>query len=86
LFERAAKERWSGKQWVAASSSRADASTWRRIITWPFGEEGGVFRFNKAGDGLYVLSSLGRWARVALHWAARAAVLSAGARPVGRVC
>jgi hypothetical protein len=26
-----------------------------------FGEEGGVFKFNRAVDALYVISSLGRW-------------------------
>jgi hypothetical protein len=37
---------------------------WRRLLQWPFGEEGGVFRFSKAGDALYIVTSLGRWAHV----------------------
>lgn len=60
LFARAEKEKWGLEEWIAASSSKADVSKWRRHIMWPFGEEGGVFKFNKAGDGLYVISSLGR--------------------------
>lgn len=60
LFARAQKEAWGTREWVEASSSKADVSTWRRHITWPFGEEGGVFKFTVAGDAMYVISSLGR--------------------------
>jgi hypothetical protein len=60
LFAKAEKDKWGLKQWREASSSKADVSHWRRLITWPFGEEGGVFKFNRAGDALYAVSSLGR--------------------------
>jgi hypothetical protein len=60
LFARAEQEQWGPDEWIAASSSKADVSKWRRHIAWPFGEEGGVYKFNKAGDALYVVSSLGR--------------------------
>jgi hypothetical protein len=33
---------------------------WRRLLQQPFGEEGGVFMFNKAGDALYIVTLLGR--------------------------
>ena len=60
LFARAAKENWGYKKWVKASKSKADASKWRRLLTWPFGDEGGVFKFNKDGDALYIITSVGR--------------------------
>lgn len=60
VFARASKENWDTKHWIKASRSRSDVSKWRRLLTWPFGEEGGVFRFNKAGDGLYIITSTGR--------------------------
>jgi hypothetical protein len=60
MFAKAEKEKWGLEDWVAASSSKADVSKWRRLITWPFGEEGGVFKFTPAGDALYVISSIGR--------------------------
>jgi hypothetical protein len=63
LFTQAGQQAWGAAQWVAASNSRSDVSRWRRLVTWPHGEEGGVFRFNKAGDGLYVITSSGRCAR-----------------------
>jgi len=61
LFDRAEKEKWGLAEWVQASSSKADVSEWRRLLTWPFGEEGSVFKFNKAGDAMYIVSSTGRW-------------------------
>lgn len=60
MFAKAEKEKWGLEEWVAASSSKADVSTWRRLITWPFGEEGGMFKFTPAGDAMYVISSIGR--------------------------
>jgi hypothetical protein len=60
MFARAEREKWGLKEWIAASSSKADVSKWRRLIAWPFGEEGGVFKFSPAGDALYVISSIGR--------------------------
>mgnify|MGYP001810709724 CR=1 FL=1 len=65
LYAKAETEKWGLKQWREASSSKAEVSRWRRLITWLFGEEGGVFKFNRAGDALYVISSLGRWVVVA---------------------
>eukprot|EP00878_Enallax_costatus_P026303 GHUV01028216.1.p1 GENE.GHUV01028216.1~~GHUV01028216.1.p1 ORF type:complete len:193 (-),score=23.04 GHUV01028216.1:790-1368(-) len=62
LFEAATKGNCSYQQWVKSSSSKTDATGWRRLITWPFGEDGGVFRMNKAGDAVYLVSSLGRYA------------------------
>jgi len=60
LFKTAAARNWTASQWVAASSSRSNASEWRRLITWPFGETSGVYQFNKKGDALYLATSLGR--------------------------
>lgn len=60
LFAKAAKENWDFADWVKASRSRADVSKWRRLLTWPFGEEGGVFSFNREGDAAYIISSIGR--------------------------
>ncbi|KAF8066249.1 dapb3 [Scenedesmus sp. PABB004] len=60
LFAAAAARNFTTADWIAASVSRANAASWRRLLSWPYGEEGGVFRVNKAGDGLYVVSSLGR--------------------------
>lgn len=60
LFAAATKGNYTYQQWVKASASKVDASGWRRLITWPFGEDGGVFRLNKAGNALYLVSSLGR--------------------------
>ncbi|WIA34269.1 hypothetical protein OEZ86_012612 [Tetradesmus obliquus] len=60
LFKAAKKGNWTTSQWIAASSSRSDVAQWRKLLEWPFGEDGGVFRFNKAGDALYVVSSIGR--------------------------
>lgn len=68
LFDRADKESWGEAEWVAASSSKSDVSKWRRLITWPFGDEGGTFKFNKAGDGLYIVSSIGRWVWLSCWW------------------
>jgi hypothetical protein len=79
VFERAQKEAWGTAQWVAASSSKADVSAWRRHITWPFGEEGGVYKFTTAGDAMYVISSLGRCVL-------RQGELWAAAPREGRVC
>eukprot|EP00879_Flechtneria_rotunda_P019070 GHRR01020022.1.p1 GENE.GHRR01020022.1~~GHRR01020022.1.p1 ORF type:complete len:675 (+),score=189.80 GHRR01020022.1:864-2888(+) len=45
---------------IANSNSGANVSSWRQLVRWPFGEEGGAFRFNKAGDALYLSSSIGR--------------------------
>jgi hypothetical protein len=60
LFKAAARGNWSTSQWIDASSSKSDAGRWRKLLEWPFGEEGGVFRLNKAGDALYLVTSLGR--------------------------
>lgn len=60
LFTAAASPRFTYADWLAASTSGSDATAWRVLIKWPFGEEGGVFRFNKAGDALYIASSLDR--------------------------
>jgi hypothetical protein len=69
LFRAAAKGNWSTGQWIAASSSRSNVTAWRKLLEWPFGEDGGVFRFNKAGDALYIVTSIGRWARGRDHLA-----------------
>jgi hypothetical protein len=63
LFSAAKEQNYTTAQWIAASASKADASKWRRLITWPFGEKGGVFRFNKQGNGLYIVTSIDRWDR-----------------------
>lgn len=60
LFEAATKGNYSDEQWVKASASKTDATGWRRLITWHFGEDGGVFRMTKDGSAIYVVSSLGR--------------------------
>jgi hypothetical protein len=48
---------------VAASATRANVSAWRLLVRWPMQEESAVFRFNRAGDALYGLSSEGRCVR-----------------------
>jgi hypothetical protein len=30
------------------------------LLNWPFGEDGGAYRFNKEGDALYVSSTVDR--------------------------
>jgi hypothetical protein len=60
LFKAAARGNWSTSQWIDASSSKSNVSNWRKLLEWPFGEDGGVFRFNKAGDALYIVTSIGR--------------------------
>lgn len=60
LFKAAAAGNWTLQQWIAASTTGSDVSKWRLLLTWPFGEEGGIFRFNKEGTGLYGLTSIGR--------------------------
>ena len=67
LFAAAEAGNWMLQQWIAASTSGSDVSKWRVLIRWPFGEEGGVFRFNKAGDGLYAISSEGRYVGLAYY-------------------
>ncbi|WIA16155.1 hypothetical protein OEZ85_012870 [Tetradesmus obliquus] len=37
-----------------------NTSSWRRLFTWSFGDDGQVLGFNKAGDQLFVASSVGR--------------------------
>jgi hypothetical protein len=34
---------------------------WRQVHQWPFGEDGRVWGFNQAGNGLFVTSSLGKY-------------------------
>lgn len=67
LFAAAEAGNWTLEQWIAASSTGYDVRKWRLLITWPFGEESSVYRFNARGDGLYATTSLGRcvapWAR-----------------------
>jgi hypothetical protein len=48
------------EQAVAASRTKSRVACWRVVYSWPFGEEGRVWGFNKAGDGLYITSSVGR--------------------------
>jgi hypothetical protein len=48
------------QQWIDASVSRSDVSKWRVLLTWPFGEDSSVLRFNRAGDALYGTSADGR--------------------------
>ncbi|KAI8468869.1 MAG: acylamino-acid-releasing enzyme [Monoraphidium minutum] len=60
LFKLSAERNFTREEWVAASGSRSDVAGWRKLLEWPFGEKGGVYRFNKEGDALYVASSLGR--------------------------
>lgn len=60
LFKEAAKRNLSDAEWIAASSSGSNVSAWRTLVNWPFGEDSGVFRFNRKGDGLYVVDSTGR--------------------------
>jgi hypothetical protein len=70
LFRTAKAGNWTVGQWIAASASRANASEWRRLLTWAAEETSGVFQFNKEGDGIYITSSEGRWAaarRFVLH-------------------
>jgi hypothetical protein len=47
------------EQAIAASRTKSRAACWRVVYSWPFGEEGRVWGFNKAGDGLYITSSVG---------------------------
>ena len=51
---------WTHRQWIDASITRSDAGAWRRLVEWPFGEQGYAYRFNRRGDGLFVVSSTGR--------------------------
>lgn len=60
LFQAAEKGNWTLDQWIAASSSGSDLRKWRVLLSWPFQEEAGVLRFNRAGDGLYGGTSVGR--------------------------
>jgi hypothetical protein len=53
LFETAKSEKWSEKQWIAASTTGSDMNKWRLLLHWPFGSEDGVYRFNRDGTGLY---------------------------------
>lgn len=45
---------------AGSSSSKGRVACWRQVHGWPFGEDGRVWGFNQAGDGLYVTSSVGR--------------------------
>lgn len=45
---------------VADSSSKSRVACWGRVYVWPFGEDGKVLGFNKAPDGLFITSSVGR--------------------------
>jgi hypothetical protein len=69
LLRAAAAGGWGQAQWVKASNTRADASKWRTLVAWPFGEKGNAIAFDRRGTGLYVMSSLGRRAcRGAALW------------------
>jgi hypothetical protein len=56
-FAQAAAGNWTTAQWMEASLTGTNISQWRLLVRWPFDEEGAVFRFNKAGDGLFGVSS-----------------------------
>jgi hypothetical protein len=44
----------------ASSSSKGRVACWRLVHMWPFGEDGRVWGFNQAGDGLFITSSISR--------------------------
>ena len=67
LYKDAAAKNFTRAQWIAASNTKADASTWRKVMSWPFGDKGGVFKFNKEGTGVYATTSTGRWARAGVR-------------------
>jgi hypothetical protein len=46
---------------VADSSSKSRVACWKRVYVWPYGEDGRVWGFNQAADGLFITSSAGRW-------------------------
>lgn len=60
LFKAANASNFTYEQWVAASNSKSDVSKWRRLLEWPFGENDGVYRFNKEGNAVYLITSRGR--------------------------
>jgi tRNA A37 N6-isopentenylltransferase MiaA len=53
LFKAADAGNWTIEQWVGASTSRQDLRKWRVLLNWPFGEDNGVYRFNREGNALY---------------------------------
>lgn len=66
LFKAAEAGNWTVEQWVDASTSRQDLRKWRVLLNWPFGEDNGVYRFNREGTALYGTSLDNRCARAGL--------------------
>lgn len=47
---------------IAESSSKSRVACWRQVYEWPFGEDGRVWGFDQDAVGMFITSSVGRWA------------------------